>query len=175
MSSFTITESATFTLTHAKYISSKVAADLKRIQRLHNGSPTDSEIADYEAELTEFLKAGYLGEVTYGFQRKIGDTKEWLQPTLIYTASELAGAYWDDADPGKVYPAANVPGAYFASYLTYSAAWDRLSPAEKDAFKGGLPFQRSGMPKPTINGYVVSDHAYSAGGRALSRTSVRSY
>lgn len=174
MSSFTVTESVTFTLTHAKYISSKVAADLKRIQRFHNGSPTDSEIADYEAELTEFLKAGYLSEVIYGFQRKTGDTKEWIQPTLIYKASELAGAYWDDDDPGKIYPAA-VPDAYFTSFLTYSAAWDRLSQAERDAFKGKLPFQRSGMPKPTINGYVVNDHTYSAGGRALNRTSVRSY
>lgn len=175
MSSFTVTESATFTLTHAKYISSKVASDLKRIQRLHNGSPTDSEIADYEAELTELLKAGYLGEVTYGFQRKTGDTKEWIQPTLIYTASELAGGYWDDADPGRIYPAAIPPGAYFTSYLTYSAAWIRLSQAEKDTFEGALPFKRSGMSKPTINGYVVTDHAYSSGGRALSRTSVRSY
>lgn len=175
MSSFTVTESTTFTLTHAKYLSSKVAADLKRIQRLHNGSPTDSEIANYEAELTEFLKAGYMAEVIYGFQRKTGDTKEWIQPTLIYTASELAGAYWDDADPGKICPTAIPPGAYFTSYLTYSAAWSRLSQDEKDAFEGALPLQRAGMPKPTINGYVVNDHAYSAGGRALSRTSVRSY
>lgn len=175
MSSFTITESTTFTLTHAKYISSKVAADLKRIQRLHNGSPTDNQISNYEAELTELLKAGYLGEVTYGFQRKVGDTKEWIQPTLIYTSSDLVNTYGEDADPGKIYPVTLDPNAYFTSYLTYSPAWNKLSQTEKDAFECKLPFQRSGMPKPSINGYVVSDQTYSAGGRALSRTSVRSY
>ena len=175
MSSYTITESTTFTLTHAKYISSKVAADLKRIQRLYNGYPTDSEISEYEAELTELLKAGYVNEVTYGFQRKVGETKEWIQPTLIYTARDLAGSYWDDDDPGKIIPGADVSGAYFTSYLTYTSAWDRLTSAQQAAFKGTLPFQRTGAAKPSVNGYVTNDQSYSAGGRTLSRSSVRSF
>jgi len=32
-SSYTISETATFTLTHAKHMAAKVAADLKRLQR----------------------------------------------------------------------------------------------------------------------------------------------
>lgn len=174
MSSYTITESATFTLTHAKYISSKVAADLKRIQRLYPGSLTDSEIANYETEMTEFLKAGYLNEVTYGFQRKIGETREWIQPTLIYTSRNLSSAYWDDDDPGRIEAGADVSGAYFTSYLTYTSAWFRLTAAQQSSFNAELPFQRTGMPKPNINGYVTNDRSYSAGGRALSRSSVRS-
>lgn len=175
MSSFTVTESATFTLTHAKYISSKVAADLKRLQRLYPGSLTDSEIASYETEITELLKNGYLQEVTYGYQRKIGDNKVWIQPTLIYAAQDLAGSYWDDDDPGRIEAGADVSGAYFTSYLTYTSAWSRLTDAQQSTFKAALPFQRTGMPQPTINGYLTTDRSYSAGGRALNRSSVRSF
>lgn len=175
MSSYTITESTTFTLTHAKHLGAKVAADLKRIQRLYDGVPSDIDIANYEAELIEFLKAGYLGEVTYGFQRNKNNSKEWIQPTLIYSANELAGAAWDDDDPGKVLPGSDISGAYFTSYLTYSSAWEGLTSAQKEAFKAKLPFQRTGMPKPSINGYVTNDRTYSAGGRALNRSSVRSF
>lgn len=54
----TYTETATFTVTHARHIAAKVATDLRRIQRLY-GRPTDQQIADYEAELIAMLKGGY--------------------------------------------------------------------------------------------------------------------
>jgi len=101
--SYSVTESATFTVTHARHMATKVATDLKRIQRLYNGIPTDQRIADFETELTEFLKAGYLNTVTYGFRRD-GD---WIEPTLRYTARDLAGGTANDDDPGKIRPAAD--------------------------------------------------------------------
>jgi hypothetical protein len=61
----TFTTNTTFAVTHAKYMASKVATDLKRIQRLY-GLPIDSAIADYEREIVELLKVGCLGTVTYG-------------------------------------------------------------------------------------------------------------
>ncbi|RYE37335.1 MAG: hypothetical protein EOP48_28935, partial [Sphingobacteriales bacterium] len=75
--SFTYSQTQTFTATHAKHISSKVAADLKRVQRFY-GVPSDSSINDYETELIELLKKGYLGTVTYGFKRE----DKWIEPTL---------------------------------------------------------------------------------------------
>jgi hypothetical protein len=66
--SCTISDSESFTVAHARHIAAKVAADLKRIQRLY-GSPGDASIADYEAEVIEFVKAGYLGTVWYGYRR----------------------------------------------------------------------------------------------------------
>ncbi len=48
-SSYTVSESTTFTVSHARHMAAKVAADLKRIQRFY-GAPSDAEIADYEAE-----------------------------------------------------------------------------------------------------------------------------
>jgi hypothetical protein len=95
--SYSFSDTATFTLTHAKHMAAKVATDLKRIQRLY-GSLSDAAIVNYEAELIAVLKAGYLGVVTYGFWRN----DDWIEPTLRYTAQELAGAAANDDDPGRV-------------------------------------------------------------------------
>lgn len=170
MTSYTITDSSTFTITHARHMGAKVAADLKRIQRLYGGV-SDQRIADYEAELVEFIKAGYVETVTYGFQ--LND--QWIEPTLRYTAQELNGYSANDDDPGKVRPGANVAGAHFTSYLTYNSKWINTSQAEKDVFEARLPFSRQGAPAPTVNGYMESDRTYSAGGRSLNRSSVRSF
>ena len=168
--SYSVSESTSFTITHAKHMAAKVATDLKRLQRLYGGV-TDQEIASYESEAIEFLKAGYLGTVGYGFFRE----GNWIEPSLHYSARDLQMATAADDDPGKVRPGADISGAIFWSYLTYSSAWDRLSDAEKEAFHGTLPFRRTGASKPGVTGYLVEDKTYSAGGRSLSRSSVRSY
>src|SRR6478752_2501033 len=93
----TYSNTQTFTLTHAKYLASKVATDLKRLQRLY-GFPSDSIIESYETELTELLKGGYLDTVTYGFKRN----NNWIEPTLRYTSQEISSGSGLDDDPGKV-------------------------------------------------------------------------
>jgi hypothetical protein len=168
--SVTETQSTTFTVTHARHMAAKVATDLKRIQRLY-GQPDDYDIANYEIEIIELLKEGYLGIVTYGFRR---DGK-WIEPTLRYTARHLSGLTANDDDPGRIRPAANISGATFYSYLTYSGMWDLLSAVDKDSFKKRLPYYRGSAPEPAINGYLHGDLTYSAGGRALDRASVRSF
>jgi Bacterial HORMA domain family 1 len=168
--SFTFSESASFTVTHARHIAAKVATDLKRMQRLY-GAPSDLSIADYEAELIELMKADYLGTVTYDFRRD----GAWIVPTLRYTAQDLSGAAANDDDPGRIRPGADIRGASFYSYLTYSAGWDRLTSDQQTAFKRTLPFFRGGAPEPGVNGYFSPDLVYSAGGRALNRNSVRSW
>lgn len=168
--SYTTTDTGTFTVTHARHMAAKVATDLKRMQRLH-GSPSDARIADYEAEIIELLKNGYLGTVTYGYRRN----GNWTEPTLKYTAQDLAGAAANDDDPGKIRHNANIVGATFHSFLTYSVAWDKLSESEKNAFRERLPFERSDAPEPGVDGYLTNDRTYSSGGRALNRASVRSY
>lgn len=170
MSSYTITETATFTVTHARHMAAKVSADLKRMQRFY-GYPSDSDIASYESEVTELLKAGYLGTLTVGFKRN----DQWIEPTLRYTARDLAGMAANDDDPGRVLPGRDVSGASFYNYLTYSTSWDALSASERDSFKRRMPFYRTNATQPTVNGYLVDDKTYSAGGRALGRASVRAY
>jgi len=168
--SFTISEATTFTLTDSKHMASKFAADLKRLQRFY-GYPDDIAIVTYETEVIELLKHGYFGTLTVGFKRD----NSWIEPTLRYTARDLASAVANDDDPGRVKPGANIAGASFYNYLTYSNAWDALNSTDKEAFKKRMPFNRSGAPEPTINGYLVDDRIYSSGGRALNRASVRSY
>ena len=167
---FTITESATFTVTHARHMAAKVATDLKRIQRLY-GFPNDANIDAYEAEVIALLKAGYLGTVWYGFRRD----GLWIEPTIKYTARDLYDSSAIDDDPGRIPRRADISDASFHSYLTYSTDWNALTTHEQDAFKKSLPFYRRGAAEPTVNGYLSHDRTYSSGGRALDRASVRSY
>lgn len=168
---FSLTESQTFTVVHARHLAAKVATDLKRMQRLY-GTPSDKRIAEFEGEVVELLRLGYLGTVTYGFQRN----GEWIEPTLRYTAKDLASGLIDD-DPGRIRPGLSVQGAAFHSYLTYSAAWYKLTTAQQQAVEANLPVQRTGAPEPQVsaNSYFSDDKTYSAGGRALGRSSVRSF
>lgn len=168
--SITYTDTETFTRTHARHMAAKVATDLKRLQRFY-GHPSDGRIADFEAEVIEFLKEGYLGTVRYGFRRN----GNWIEPTLSYSARDLEGASANDDDPGRVLPGADTRGASFYSYLTYSLWWEVQNAAEQARFLSRLPFQRGGAPEPGIDGYLSADRVYSAGGRALERATVRSW
>lgn len=167
--STTFTDSITFTITHARHLATKVATDLKRMQRFY-ASPGDADIGQYEAELVELVRGGYLGTVRYGFRRN--DT--WIEPMLEYRSHELAGGYLADDDPGRIRPGADVSGAKFHSYLTYSAKWHLLSTTEREAIKRTLPFQRGHGAQPALGGDLVADRTYTAGGRCLGRSSLRS-
>lgn len=168
--SYTVSDSDSFTVTHARHVAAKVATDLKRMQRLY-GDPSDVGIAAYEAEVIEFMKAGYLGAVWYGYRRN----SNWIEPTLRYTARDLLGSTVNDDDPGRVRAGADISGADFYSYLTYGSAWNNATAAERSAFEKRLPFRRTGAPEPGVSGYMSDDRTYSAGGRALNRASLRSY
>lgn len=168
--SFTSTESQTFTVTHAKHIASKVATDLKRLQRFYS-FPSDSDIEAYEMEVIELLKKGYLDTVTYGFQKN----GNWVEPTLRYTAKDLAGLSSTDDDPGRIRPGADIAGASFCSYLTHNSEWRKLSEEERTQFEDSLPFKRGGADAPGVSGYLSSDKTYSSGGKALERSIVKSY
>ena len=166
---YSVTETITFTRTHAVHIAAKVAADLKRMQRFYS-APSDEWIHSFETEAVELLNGGYLGTVTYGFRRN-GD---WIEPTLIYTSRDLMSIAANDDDPGRIRPGSLISGASFHSYLTYNSAWDQLTWMQQAEFARRLPFQRTTGPKPGINGYWSGDRTYSAGGRALDRASLRS-
>jgi len=169
-SSFTNSTTGTFTVTHAKHLASKVAADLKRIQRFYN-EPSDASIAQYESELIEFLKAGYLEEVVYGFKK---DGK-WIVPTVRYKAKDLTNMMYADDDPGKILPNANISGASFSSFMSYKWEYHMLDDAEKNKFKASLPFQRTTGTLPTYSGYMSQDKSYYSGSRGLDRSSLKNF
>lgn len=168
--SYTSSESHSFTITHAQKIAVKVAADLKRIQRFY-GQPSDTEIERYEEEITQMLKEGYLKKVSYGFQKN-GD---WIEPSLHFEARDIGGLTASNDDPGRIRPGADISGARFYSYLTYSSEWWKLTEEERNSFRNGLSFMRSGANEPGINGYLSQDKTYSAGGKSVVRSTVKSY
>ena len=92
--SYTVTNTISFTRTHARHIAAKVATDLKRMQRFYD-EPPDNWIDAFEVEVVEFLKEGLLDTVAYGFRRN----GSWIEPTLFYTARDLKGVTASDDDP----------------------------------------------------------------------------
>lgn len=168
MSSFTTTQTSSFTITHARYIASKVATDLKRFQRFY-GAPGDEMIDRYEGELAGLLKHDAIDNVVYGFQRN----SLWTPASIRYRAIP-GGTLMADDDPGKIRPGIDVSGARFTSFLSYSSAWSNLTQAERDSIENALPIQRSdGSPPALESGAWTDDLSYSAGGRGLGRSSVR--
>ncbi|PTX59822.1 hypothetical protein C8N46_108135 [Kordia periserrulae] len=166
--SFSGTYNNSFTITNAKKLAAKVATDLKRMQRFH-GQPSENHISDLEEEITQLLKDGYLDTVTYGFQRN-GD---WIDPTVRYTAQDLANSSGDDDDPGRINPHANVEGASFHSYLVPSSAWYDLSLDERNNYEDNLPFKRTGAPEPGVDGYMSQDKTYTSGSKSLNRFTIK--
>ena len=167
--SSTQTSTSTFTLTNAKYLSSKVATDLRRFHRLYGGRPTEQEIVNYELELTELLKVNAVASVVYGFKRN----GVWTHATVKYESS-AGGMIAVDDDPGKIRANLDVAGAGFTSFLSYSQAWWAMSEADRTIVKAKLPFSRTTMNEPGLeSGNWETDLNYGAGGRALSRSTVK--
>jgi len=166
VSSYTHTSS--FTVTHAKYLASKVSSDLRQIQRLY-GRPADWEIGDYLLELAILLAGGYLDSVIYGYKAN----GNWLL-AVNYTVN-ADGNLVTDNRPGGIFATADVSGGVWHSYLIYSDAWADLTSTERDAIKSTIPVKRSSGDEPgTGAGYwIEQDRSYSSGGVGVVRKTFR--
>ncbi len=165
----TYTTSTTFTRTHAAYIASKVAADLRQMQRFY-GKPSDTEIANYVTELVELLAGGYLASVDYGFRVN----NKWVV-ALSYAAYGNSIISADDRS-GHIPVGVDISGASWGSYLRKNAAFDNLSPADQQRVEAALPIKRSNTEEPQPgNGLWTSDRAYSSNGTALQRRTYKPF
>lgn len=164
------TRSETFTITHAKHIAAKVAADLKRLQDFF-GEPCNSDILAFEKEVTILLKHGALKTITYGFKKY----DNWVpRATIRFNAvdGDLVSL-----SPGGLRPnGADVAGCSFFSFLEYSNIWNRLSESEREQIRKELPFPRQTCEGPSVSGgYWAEDRTYAAGGRGLSRVVLKCF
>jgi hypothetical protein len=134
----TITRTATFTVTSARYITSKIAADLRSMNRLY-GSPPLAEIDDYAEEAALLLRDGFLERVDYGLRRQTrsGDWTWVLR--LRYVVTPTGGL--EDANPGGMPAYADTVNAAWYSYLVKSAAFHQLIPEEQVAAEAALSHQ----------------------------------
>ncbi|WBB84711.1 hypothetical protein O7542_25820 [Micromonospora sp. WMMC264] len=164
--SYSYSASNTFSLSSARYVASKVATDLRQMQRYY-GRPSDSEITAYAEEIAVLAYGGYVEKVIYGFKR----SGSWIL-TMEYTA--VNGTLTADERAGGVYRHADVSGAAFHSYLTRTQAWWNLGETGRDAVNASLPFTRTAGTSPGyIGGHFTFDRTYSASGTGFTRSSYR--
>lgn len=166
MSSYSYSE--TFSRTHARRLAGRVTTDLRQSHILY-GSPTESCLEEYRAELEELLNGGYVDRYQFGFKRN--ERPVWSLRYVIGPDGALTGA----GTAGGVPVGENITGATFFNFLTFSDSWFRLSAAERRAVEQKLPFLRIDGTLPSeAGGYWTYDRRYAAGGVALERSVFRS-
>ena len=164
--SYSYTTTETFTKTHARYIASKIAADLRKLQ-LYYDRPTDSEIEDYLVELTERLAKRYLGSFEAGFK------KDGKRVVSLFYEVRSDGTVTDN-QAGNVYARADITGASWFTYVTHSSTYMNLTATEQDTFDKTLPIDRTPGAAPTDGaGYWTTDHGYAGGGVGAARRTFR--
>jgi hypothetical protein len=162
-------QTQTFTRTEARYLASKVVADLHQCARLY-GQPSITSIPDYETELVERLVKGYVSLYEFGFRK---DGKRVVSWQYEVREGDLVGGSTDDR-PGGVYARADVSGAFYYNHMTYTSNWTALSDDEKAAFLETLPFTRGyGRLPDDGSGYWVTDKSYTRGGVEVTRRTFR--
>ena len=166
----TFTTSKTFTITHARYVTSKVAADLRQL-KLFYGRPDDGQIDAYAEEAALLLRDGYLERVDYGFRRQDPQLGAQWVLLLLYVARN--GELSDDYS-GRVPANVDVSDASFWSYLTYTAPFFSLSGVEQARVKAALPIERSaGREAGFVGGTWTGDRTYSSSGQGVARSVFR--
>ena len=170
MSTFTHTTSTTFTITHAKHLASKIAADLNACSRLH-GKPSLTAVQSYNAELVELLRYGYLSRYEFGFQK---DDKRVLSWSYDVTSN---GNIETDERAGKMSAYVDLSGTTFFNYAWYSSKYNGLTTDQQATFKGSHPINRTSGDPPSdgYGSWSGNEKNYSAGGTGVSRRSFRSY
>jgi len=164
--SYTQSNTETFSLSSAKYVASKVATDLRQLQRYY-GKPSDTAITGYAVEAAILAYRGYIEKVIYGFMRG----GSWIL-TLEYTA--VNGMLTADDRAGGVYRYADTTGAVFHSSMTRTPSWWALTDAGRDEVNKSLPFTRTIAQAPGYTGgHHTVDRTYSAHGTGFTRSSYR--
>ncbi len=163
---YSFTTSTTFTRTNAEYIASKVMADLRGMKDYY-GQPNESSIRAYYEEMVELLVEGCMKSMEYGFRRN------GRRVVTLYYEVHLDGLF-PDVKSGGVYPRADISGAEWFSFLTYSHKWYLLTESAQQRIKARLPFKRTSGPNvQNGNGYWVDDKSYSSKDVGVKRRTFR--
>lgn len=82
------TRSSSFTITHARYLASKVAADMHLCAHYY-GNPCEAWIRSYAEELAQYLNAGYLEEYEFGYKKNGVRVVTWRYKVTSTVPSRL--------------------------------------------------------------------------------------
>ena len=164
---YTYTTTSTFTITHARHIASKIAADLKLCQ-LYYGKPSKSSIVDYADELAVLLRDGYVSSYEFGFKQNEQRVVCWRYD--VRTDGSIAC----DDNAGKLFAYAETDSAVYYNYMSYTTKWFSLPASDRDRIKAGLPINRSNGSLPSDGrGYWAADRNYSSNGVGVARRTFR--
>ena len=164
MSTYTNSQTNTFTVTNARYLASKIAADLYQLQRFY-GEPSDTKIDQFVDEVVTLLKDGYFKSIEYGFKKN----DKWVL-ALCYEVSQLNGL---DNSPGRVPIGVDISGASWGSYLCKSAKFHALPSAEQEKVLENLPISRVAWTDPKAGLTSTQDKSYSSGNVDISRRIIK--
>jgi hypothetical protein len=157
------TKTATFTIVHARYLASKVAADMHLCARYYD-KPSEELIRQFAEEMAQYLNESYLKEYEFGFKKDGKRIVCWR-----YTV-DSNGLLTADDRAGKVAPYVDISGATFFNFLTQNSRFFQLSAGDRDRFESGLPIQRTaGVPPSDGAGYWIADRNYYSTGCGLNR------
>lgn len=159
-----MTGTKTFTITEARYITSKIAGDLASF-KAHYGRITDARIAEFAEEAAYFLAKKVMDSVEYGL-KKNGD----VIFSLRYVVAP-DGTLGTDDRPGKIPANLDATDAVFYSYLRMNAKYTAMSYAEQAEIDKGSPVQRTGGNEPTMafGGSWETTKTYSSNGYGVER------
>ena len=161
--SYTTTQTVTFNRSHARYVATKVAADLRRMQHLYEW-PTDKVIDDLMDEITEMLTLDYLKTIEIGFERN-----DKRVVSLKYE-SRRDGTLVSDDNAGGLPRGVDISGCNKINYMTYTEKWFTLTQAQREAAEAKLPYVRTTAPEPQDGyGHWTQDRTYSAAGDGTVR------
>lgn len=165
--SYSYTTSETFTLTDARRLAAKVAADMHQCQRLY-GRLTDTAIENYQEELTVLLHGEYVKSYEFGFKTK----DERRVVSWFYTVGPSGDL--EGGRSGGLFPSADISSAVLFNFLSYSSKWFDLSSTERAKIKASYSVQRTdGSPPQDGDGYWDSSRHYASGGVAVTRKEFR--
>ncbi len=166
-SSYSISE--TFTLTHAKHLASKVASDMYQCHKFY-GQPSEAQISKYQDELIVMLAGGYVDEYEFGFKKNDQRIVSWQY--RVNASGDLVGG--NDDRSGGIYARADIGGAVYFNFMSYSRAWFDLTSADKSSVKAKHPISRGTGKLPSDgSGYWHVDRTYSSAGVAIERKTFR--
>ncbi|MEE1762935.1 HORMA-1 domain-containing protein [Streptomyces sp. SP18BB07] len=162
--SYSRSASGSFTITDARYVGGRVAADLRLLYNLY-GEPSHERIEKFAEEVALLLRDGYLDTVDYGFRDTA--TNAW-KFRLRYKAT--AGGQLIDSRPGSFPDPVDLTGYTFHSFLTYSSSFALLTSSQQSKVKEDLPISRTtGTAPSALAGTNTTGHGYARNGTGVSR------
>ncbi|MFD0022809.1 hypothetical protein [Streptomyces sp. NPDC058382] len=162
--SYSRSASGSFTITDARYVGGRVAADLRLLYNLY-GEPSHERIEQFAEEVALLLRDGYLDTVDYGFRDTA--TNAW-KFRLRYKAT--VGGQLVDSRPGSFPDPVDLTGYTFHSFLDYSADFWLLSSPQRAGVKEALPVSRTTGTAPSATaGTSSAGHGYARNGAGVSR------